>query len=274
MISRGIDIAAKGMMSLIDFQDSVANNIANVNTAGYKKEGLSFRNVYNALIEEPVERNNPKNHDGRLVGEISMGSVTNKLVHEFSQGTLSRTDNPLDLGIEGDGFFKLRAPDGSIMYTRNGSFVVDRGYWLKTKEGEYVLDVDNRRIRMIPEDFDPELFRDRIETIIGESGNIEINSYNQKIPLQTIGVFDFSNKEDLFEIGDAKFIPMDPENNPELRSEKFTVQQGMLELSNSNVIKEMINTIATSRNYESLTKVVTTNSDMLATAVAVGRIGS
>ena len=103
---------------------------------------------------------------------------------------------------------------------------------------------------------------------------MNINSYNQKIPLQTIGVFDFSNKEDLFEIGDAKFIPMDPENNPELRSEKFTVQQGMLELSNSNVIKEMINTIATSRNYESLTKVVTTNSDMLATAVAVGRIGS
>lgn len=60
MISRGIDIAAKGMMSLIDFQDSIANNIANVNTAGYKREGLSFRNVYNAVIEEPVERNNPK----------------------------------------------------------------------------------------------------------------------------------------------------------------------------------------------------------------------
>ena len=54
MISRGIDIAAKGMMSLIDFQDFIANNIANVNTAGYKKEGLSFRNVYNALLEEPI----------------------------------------------------------------------------------------------------------------------------------------------------------------------------------------------------------------------------
>ena len=77
----------------------------------------------------------------------------------------------------------------------------------------------------------------------------------------------------MFEIGDARFIPRDKENNPELRSEKFTVQQGMLELSNSNVIREMINTIQTSRNYESLTKVVSTNNDLLRTAVSVGRIG-
>ena len=81
-----------------------------------------------------------------------------------------------------------------------------------------------------------------------------------------------SSKDDLFEIGDAKFIPRDTINNPELRSEKFSVQQGMLELSNSNVIREMINTINTTRNYESLTKVVSTNSEMLTTAVSLGRI--
>ena len=90
--------------------------------------------------------------------------------------------------------------------------------------------------------------------------------------MQTIGIYDFTDKDDLFEIGDTRFIPKDPINNPELRAEKFSVQQGMLELSNSNVIKEMINTINTSRNYESLTKVVSTNSDMLTTAVSVGRI--
>ena len=90
--------------------------------------------------------------------------------------------------------------------------------------------------------------------------------------MQTIGIFDFSDKEDLFEIGDTKFVPRDIENNPELRAERFTVQQGMLELSNSNVIKEMINTINTTRNYESLTKVVSTNNDLLRTAVSVGRI--
>ena len=135
------------------------------------------------------------------------------------------------------------------------------------------MDVNNRRIRMLPEDMEDEtVFRDRKDIVIAENGNIEINSYNQKIPLQTIGVWDFSDKDDLFEVGDAKFIPRDTVNNPELRSEKFTVQQGMLELSNSNVIKEMINTINTTRNYESLTKLVSTNSDMLNTAVSVGRI--
>ena len=90
--------------------------------------------------------------------------------------------------------------------------------------------------------------------------------------MQTIGIFDFSDKEDLFEVGDARFIPMSEENR-ELRAEKFSVQQGMLELSNSNVIKEMINTIQTSRNYESLTKVVSTNNDLLKVAVSVGKIG-
>ena len=174
----------------------------------------------------------------------------------------------------GDGFFKIQDVNGNVSYTRNGSFVVDSQDYLVTNQGEYVLDVNNRRIRMIPEDFDPELFRDRMEIVIGESGNIEINSYNQKVPLQTIGIFDFSDKEDLFEVGDTKFVPRDIANNPELRAEKFSVQQGMLELSNSNVIREMINTINTSRNYESLTKIVSTNNELLQTAVSVGRLRS
>ena len=99
-----------------------------------------------------------------------------------------------------------------------------------------------------------------------------MNSYTQKIPMQTIGIFDFADKDDLFEIADTRFIPRDKVNNPELRAEKFTVQQGMLELSNSNVIREMINTISTTRNYESLSKVVTTNNELLQTAVSVGRL--
>ena len=99
-----------------------------------------------------------------------------------------------------------------------------------------------------------------------------MNAGMQKVPMQTIGVWDFSNKDDLFEISDTRFIPKTPEENPELRSEKFVIQQGMLELSNSNVIKEMINTISTQRNYESLARIVTTNGEMLDTAVTLGRL--
>ena len=214
-----------------------------------------------------------RNDTSRYLGTLSMGSESYQYVHDFSQGALEKTGNKFDVAIEGDGFFKIQDVEGKVSYTRNGSFIVNNDDYLVTKQGEYVLDVNNRRIRMIPEDWDPELMRDKMEIIIGESGNIEMNSYTQKLPMQTIGIFDFSDKEDLIEIGDARFIPMDKENNPELKAEKFTVQQGMLELSNSSVIKELINTIQTSRNYESLTKVVSTNNDLLKVAVSVGKIG-
>lgn len=273
MIVRGLESAANGMLALMDMNDNIANNLANVNTVGYKRGALKFKDVMESAVYSQ-QGSILRNDSSRYLGNLSTGSQSLQYVHDFSQGALQKTGNKYDVALEGDGFFKIRDVNGNISYTRNGSFVVNSDEYLVTNQGEYVLDVNNRPIRMIPEDFDPELFRDRMEVVIGESGNIEINSYNQKIPLQTIGVFDFSDKEDLFEVGDTKFVPRDIENNPELRAEKFCVQQGMLELSNSNVIREMINTINTSRNYESLTKIVSTNSQLLQTAVSVGRLRS
>ena len=271
MIVRGLESAAKGMLALMDMNDNIANNLSNVNTVGYKRGALRFQDVMESAVYSQ-EGSILRNDASRYLGNLSMGSQSFTYTHDFSQGALDKTGNPYDLAIEGDGFFKIQDVDGKISYTRNGSFVVNDQDYLVTKQGEYVLDVNNRRIRMIPEDFDPTIVRDKAEIIIGESGNIEMNSYNQKYPMQTIGIYDFSDKEDLFEIGDSRFIPRDTENNPELRAEKFSVQQGMLELSNSNVIREMINTISTSRNYESLSKVVSTNSSLLQTAVSVGRL--
>lgn len=271
MIVRSLESAANGMLALMDMNDNTANNLANVNTYGYKKGSLRFKDVMQSAVYSQ-EGSILRNDTSRYLGTLSCGSESLQYTHDFSQGALSKTGNPFDVAIEGDGFFKIQNLDGQISYTRNGSFTVNSDDYLVTKQGEYVLDINNRRIRMIPEDFDPELFRDRTEIVIAENGNIEMNSYNQKFPMQTIGIWDFSDKDDLFEIGDARFIPKDTVNNPELRSEKFSVQQGMLELSNSNVIKEMINTINTTRNYESLAKVVSTNGEMLTTAVSVGRI--
>ena len=274
MIVRSFEAAANGMNALMDMNDNTANNLANVNTIGYKKGSLRFKDIMQSAVYSQQEGSIIRNtNENNYLGSLSVGSASMQYTHDFSQGALTKTSNPYDVAIEGDGFFKIQDADGKISYTRNGSFVVDNGYWLKTKQGEFVLDVDNRRIRMLPYDMEDETaFRDRKDIVIAENGNIEINSYNQKIPLQTIGVWDFSDKDDLFEIGDAKFVPRDEINNPELRAEKFSVQQGMLELSNSNVIREMINTINTTRNYESLTRVVSTNSEMLQTAVSVGRI--
>ncbi|MCQ2743248.1 MAG: flagellar hook-basal body protein [bacterium] len=271
MLIRGLESAAKGMLALMEQQDNIANNLANVNTTGFKRGQLRFKDIMESAVYSQ-KGSILRNDAGRYLGDLSMGSVSLNYTHDFSQGALEKTGNKFDVAIEGDGFFKIRDIDGNESYTRNGSFVVNSEDYLVTKQGEYVIDVNNRRIRMIPEDFDPELVRDKMEIIIGESGNIEMNSYTQKIPMQTIGVFDFSDKEDLFEIGDARFVPRDKQNNPELRSSKFTVQQGMLEGSNSNVIREMLNTISTTRNYESLSKTVSTNNELLRTAVSVGRL--
>ena len=271
MIVRGLESAAKGMIALMDMNDNIANNLANVNTTGFKRGAIRFKDVLESAVYSQ-QGSILRNDTSRLLGNLSVGSQSMEFVHDFSQGALTKTGNTYDVAIEGDGFFKIQDIDGNISYTRNGSFAVNSDQYLVTKQGEYVLDVNNRRIRMIPEDFDPELMRDKMEIVIGEQGNIEMNSYTQKLPMQTIGIFDFSDKEDLFEVGDAKFVPRNIENNPELKAEKFSVQQGMLELSNSNVVKEMINTINTSRNYESLTRVVRTNNDLLRTAVSVGRL--
>ena len=271
MIVRGLESCANGMLALMDMNDNTANNLSNVNTIGYKKGSLRFKDIMQSAVYTQSE-NILRNDTTRYLGTLSVGSQALNYTHDFTQGALTDTANPYDLAIEGDGFFKVRDIDGKESYTRNGSFMVNSDDYLVTKQGDYVLDINNRRIRMIPEDLDPDLLRDKVEIIVGESGNIEMNVGMQKFPMQTIGVWDFSDKDDLFEISDTRFIPKDPENNPELRSEKFTIQQHMLELSNTNVIKEMINTISTSRNYESLARVVTTNSDMLDTAVSVGRL--
>ena len=190
MLVRSFEAAANGMNALMDMNDNTANNLANVNTVGYKKGSLRFKDIMQSAVYSQQEGSIIRNtNENNYLGSLSVGSASMQYTHDFSQGALTKTSNPYDVAIEGDGFFKIQDADGNISYTRNGSFVVDNGYWLKTKQGEYVLDINNRRIRMLPEDMEDEtMFRDRKDIVIAENGNIEINSYNQKIPLQTIGI--------------------------------------------------------------------------------------
>ncbi len=271
MISRGIEIAANGMKSLMDFQDSIANNLANVNTTGYKKESLSFRSVYNAMLSEPEKLNDYKYRNGRDIGRISMGSESNKLTHEFIQGGLQKTDQPLDLAIQGDGFFKLQDRDGQISYTRNGTLAINSKHQLINQEGELVLDVENKPIILNIRQLG---ISTASELTINEDGQISIVKDENVRVLQKIGIYDFSNKEDMTSLGKSKYYPKDISTNPEIVSQKFSVQQGYTEMSNSNVVNEMINTIKVSRNYETLSKFVKEKSQHISTAINVGRLRS
>lgn len=269
MLLRGLATASNGMQALIDQNDLTANNIANVNTVGFKKGSLIFKNIYDASIMEKTGKG--ANVDARSLGELSMGSQVQKLTYDFSQGALSRTGGTYDLAVEGDGFFKTVSLDGDVSYTRNGSFTLNNDSYLVTKDGDYVLDTNNQRIRI---DTKETKMRSNNDILIGEHGEIRINTGQTPITLQTIGIYDFKNKEDLTCIGGSKFKPQDATTNPEMKAEKFSVQQGALEMSNANVVTEMINTINTSRNYESLAKMVKDTGDSLSKGLQVGRVKS
>lgn len=269
MLVRSFESATKGMIALTEFLDNTAMNLANVNTTGYKKTELTFQNIYDAKVVEntgTVLCGNTRN-----IGTLSMGPRTDQIHYDFTNGAFQETGNPLDLAIEGDGFFRVQSQSGDISYTRNGQFVLDSNSNLRTTEGDLLLDTQNRPIQI---DFREIGFDDIKKITVTAKGNIEINNKDKKTLLeQQIAVYDFQNKETgLFNIGGSKFITRDNDTNPPIAAEKFNIQQGMLEMSNSNVIKEMINTINITRNYESLQKHVKTSGEMLSQAISTGRI--
>ena len=133
-----------------------------------------------------------------------------------------RTDNPFDLALEGDGFFKVRDnKSGEISYTRNGSFTLDRSKFIMTKEGEYLLDQNNRPIRIDISELD---MNNNNQFTVNEKGQIEINGRYGKTPIdQRVAIYDFEDKEKLFNVGGSKFVSKDMENNPPIPAEKFTI---------------------------------------------------
>ncbi len=268
MITRGIETAANGMMSLLDMNDSIAHNLANVNTAGYKKVSLTFRNIYDTRVEQATDPKDIKGTDHRYLGNLSMGSQTDRSIVAFTQGTLDRTGNPTDLAISGDGFFKIQDSNGNVSYTRNGQFVIDSNQMLTTMDGEKVLDVRNRPVQIDLK----ALNASQKDLVIRENGEIGISNAELSMNLQQLAIVDFTDKENIRSIGTSKFVPSNPQTNPEVPATKYNIQQGSIELSNSSTVNEMINTINVSRNYETLSKLVKEDSDLLDTAINLGRI--
>lgn len=265
MIIRGLESAANGMQALIDQNDSTANNVANVNTVGYKKQALTFKNIYNTTISQKDK----STEEVRSIGELSVGSQVQKLTYDFSQGVLDRTGNAFDLAIQGDGFFKVQSSGGDISYTRNGAFTLNNNGNLVTKDGDMVLDEKGRPIKIKTNDVVMHSIND---IIITTDGQIQLSNDQNQITMQKVGVYDFANKEDMICVGGSRFKPININTNRELKAEKFSIQQGSLEMSNANVVNEMMKTISTSRNYESLSKLVKSSSDSLSAVMRVGRL--
>ncbi|KAA0258768.1 flagellar basal-body rod protein FlgG [Deferribacter autotrophicus] len=247
--------AASGMTTQQINIDNIANNLANVNTAGFKKSRVNFEDLlYQEIRPAGAVTATGINHPTGI--QIGLGSKVVSTEKIFSQGNFQQTGNPLDLTIEGDGFFQVTLPDGTIGYTRNGSFKIDADGNLVTAEG-YLLEPNIA----IPEN--------ALEIIVGEDGTVSVTLPGEAEPteLGQIELAKFINPSGLRSIGKNIYLQTAASGEPitGVPGEEGlgTIAQGILEMSNVNVVEEMVNLITGQRAYEINSKAIQTGDEML-----------
>jgi len=284
MITRGIGAVAHGMQAMIDFQDVTAHNLANVTTDGFKKSTVTFQDILQAAVNSKTENNKTKE-----VGSLSIGSRINRTYIDFSQGALVPSDRNLDVAFQGDGFFKVRYRDipdkaqyneKNYYYERTGHFRLDNENYLINYEGDYIMDTQNKRIRISRDPDSEEIeqinrFDISKDILISENGQIELNAQDFRVTLQKLQVCDFDDKTKISGIGQGKYLPIYGQDAG-LHMKKdgtFNIQQGYNEASNANTINEMLNTINISRSYEAMSNILKTQSDSMQGVIGLAKLG-
>jgi flagellar basal-body rod protein FlgG len=250
---RGLWTAATGMACQQNNIDVVAHNLANVNTSGFKKSRVNFQDL---MYQNMQTAGSSTASGGQLpVGiQVGMGSKVVSVEKLFSQGDYAQTKNQFDLAIEGRGFFKL-IDNGKEVYTRSGAFKLD-------KEGN-ICDAHGNRLQ--PEFAVP---AKTVNVTIETGGKLVASgSDGKELGSVQIQLFDFPNTAGLNSIGQNLLIPSEASGDPvqgNPGTDQFgTVMQGYLEMSNVDVVEEMINMIMAQRAYEMGGKVIHAGDEML-----------
>jgi flagellar basal-body rod protein FlgG len=250
-----LQIAKTGMTAQQTQLDVISHNLANVATAGFKRGTALFEDLIYQNLRQ-VGGNTADNAQLPTGLHIGLGVRTVATARTYSQGNLQQTDNNLDVAINGNGFFRIQLPDGSVAYTRDGSFKLNNQGQIVTNQG-YLL-VDSPTV--------PENAR---SLTIGKDGQITVLVPGQAQP-QVIGqitLANFINPAGLEPMGQNLFMESQASGAPNEGTpgaEGFgQVMQGFLESSNVNVVQELVNMIQTQRAYELNSKVVTTSDQML-----------
>ena len=253
---RALWSAASGMIAQQTNMDIVAHNLANVNTYGNKKVRAEFQDLlYQTLRDAGGNSSTTTTYpQGKQVGLGVRVAATHRV---FVQGPLETTDVPTDVGIQGEGFFKIQLPNGDAVYTRDGSFKLDSEGNFVTSDGYRLFDNVN-----IPTD----VSRDSI--VIAQDGQVSYTQNGQPVTGQTINVYRFINPEGLTSIGKNLFRASEA-SGAEIQidfntsGESSSLAQGTLEMSGVQVVEEMVNMIIAQRAYESNSKAITTSDSML-----------
>ncbi|SFL27352.1 flagellar basal-body rod protein FlgG [Lachnospiraceae bacterium KH1T2] len=265
---RSLWSAASGMIAQQNNVDTIANNLANVNTTGYKTEVNEFKSLLYQTLQTNTTTANGENKP--IGAQVGLGVRNSSITSEFTQGSLQASDSNTALAISGKGFFAIRGADSNTYYTRNGDFtfaLLNSGeITLTTTDGLQVLDTSGN-----PISFGSSYIATRFT--VGDDGTLYYPD-GDGVPQttgKTIGLYQFQNPKGLNKIGNSLYSVTAASGevlneNTNNNLEKSTLAVGYLEASNVQIATEMVNLIIAQRAYESNSKAITTTDDMMALA--------
>ncbi|HOO27228.1 MAG TPA: flagellar hook-basal body protein [Lachnospiraceae bacterium] len=263
---RALWTAASGMIGQQDSVDTIANNLANVNTTAYKTESNEFKSLLYQTIQTKTTTANGEN---KPVGaQVGLGVRTASVTSQFVQGTLVDSESDTAFAIDGKGFFAVEGEDGNTYYTRNGNFLfsvgVNNKMTLSNSDGLPVLNTAGKPIT-IPANYVSS------EVVVDSDGQLwypDDDGTLEEIAGMQIGVFQFQNPSGLEKMGDTLYAEtaasgaaLNEATNDNLS--KSELYQGYLENSNVEVADEMVNLIIAQRAYEMNSKAVQTADTMM-----------
>jgi flagellar basal-body rod protein FlgG len=271
---RSLWTGASGMTSQMLQIDNISNNLANVNTTGFKRERIEFK----SLLYETMRRADldPANMTGRPVNlQVGHGVRPAAISRIFMQGPLQRTDNHTDIAIEGDGWFRVRGNFDEYFFTRDGSFKLmpmeDGSLILATSDGFPVMSTDGDVISIPAEVAARDVVVDPFGTFF------YTNELNEFLELGfVLGIYQFANPQGMEAVGNNLFIETIASGPALSEFEGDTnrtsrIIQGYLEMSNVGVAEEMVNLIVAQRAFDLNSRAITTSDEMLQTANGLKR---
>jgi flagellar basal-body rod protein FlgG len=252
---RALYTAASGMNAQQANIDNIAHNLSNVNTTGFKRARVEFEDL---VYQQTKQAGSPTSTTGESpIGfEIGLGTRAVATARDFGRGNLRSTNGPLDLAIEGQGFFQITLPDGQTAYSRAGALHMSAEGQLVTAEG-YALDPSIS----IPSN--------ALSVTISKEGIVSVSLPGESAPQQvgTIELASFQNPAGLAALGGTLYTVTSASGEPTTgvpgQEGMGTIAQGFLEDSNVSVVEEMVNMILAQRAYEANSRVVRTSDEML-----------
>ncbi|HVZ69161.1 MAG TPA: flagellar basal-body rod protein FlgG [Rhizomicrobium sp.] len=260
---RALSIASTGMLAQQMNVEVIANNLANMNTSGFKRQRAEFQD----LLYQTIEQAGAQSSDSGTILpsgiQLGAGVRTAAVYRVTSQGDMSSTSNPYDLAIQGPGFFRIQQPDGTDAYTRAGNFAL-------SPEGQIVTD---KGYVVAPGISVPQ---NALGISVNAQGQVSASLPGQTQP-QVLGQLElvrFPNEAGLNAIGDNLFLETPSSGSPQSglpgASGYGTITQGFLETSNVNPVEEITSLITAQRAYEMNSKVITAADEMLQQTARMG----